>query len=113
MDGRPPFVPGETAPRLTPKQREMLTQTIFAGCCVSFSPSIYAAAWSVRAGLGGGIEREFCQSAGDELLRLGLIELAPGETPPCAREHGTPFVMRRYVPTTKGLSRVQIWRRRS
>ena len=34
--GRPPFLPGQLAPRLTPKQREMLAQTIFAGCCVSF-----------------------------------------------------------------------------
>jgi hypothetical protein len=110
--GRPAIVPGQLAPRLTPRQREMLTQTIFAGCCVSFSRSIYAAAWSVRSGVAGGIEREFCQSAGDELLRLGFIELAPGEAPPCARERGDPFVQRRYVPTTKGLSRVQMWRRR-
>jgi hypothetical protein len=55
---------------------------------------------------------EFCQSAGDELLRLGLIELVPCETPPCARERGDPFVLRRYVPIMKGLSRVQSWRRR-
>ena len=66
--GRPPIALGQIADRLTPKQREMLTQTIFAGCCVNFSPSTYAAAWPVRAGLGGGIELEFCQSAGDELL---------------------------------------------
>jgi hypothetical protein len=110
--GRPTILPDQRAPRLTPKQREMLTQTIFAGYCVSFSRSTYAAAWSVRAGPGGGIERDFCQSAGDALLRLDFIELATGEAPPCAQTHGIPFATHRYVPTTKGLSRVRRWRRR-
>jgi hypothetical protein len=110
--GRHPIPAEQRLPRLMPKQREMLTQTIFAGCCVSFSRAGYAGAWSVRAGHGGGIELEFCQSAGDALLRLGFIELAPGEAPPCAWGPGDPFVLHRYVPTTKGLNRVQRWRRR-
>jgi hypothetical protein len=102
--GRPTIIAGQTAPRLTPRQREMLRLTVRAGGCTSLTPAVFHAAWTVRAGQHGGIEREFCQTTGDGLLRLGVIEPIPDSKPPCVREHGDLFVMRRYKPTERGMA---------
>jgi hypothetical protein len=75
--------------RLTKKQRELLRLTIEAGSCVCMTPSVSYAAWTVRTGPGGGIEREFSEATGDRLLRLGMIELVPGETPQCPGASGS------------------------
>jgi hypothetical protein len=62
------------------------------------SPAVYHAAWMVQD---GGIAREFCQGAGDNLLRLGMIELDPD--PDSQPRLNSRRVMRRYVPTAFGL----------
>ena len=49
----------------------------------------------------GGIAREFCQGAGDNLLRLGWIDLDPD--PDAQPRLNSRRVMRRYVPTAKGM----------
>jgi hypothetical protein len=89
-------------PYLTVRQREMLALTIEADVCINLTPSVSHAAWTVRAGHDGGIEREFYEATGDRLLRLGLIELAPDSIPPFVRERGDPLVIRRYKPTERG-----------
>jgi hypothetical protein len=84
--GRCPLLPGQHAPRLTPPQREMLRLTVQAGFCVNRTPATHHDAWSVRTGPSAGIEREFCHSAGYQLLRLGLIEITPESVPVGVRD---------------------------
>jgi hypothetical protein len=92
--GRPPIVPGQRAPRLTPRHREMVRLTVQAGACVRLTPSNFHAAWTVRAGPSGGIEREFNQPTGDWLLHLGPIERTPDSVPVGFRDFSVPFAAR-------------------
>jgi hypothetical protein len=87
----------------------MLRLTVQAGGCVSLTPSNFHAAWTVRAGPSGGIEREFAQPVGDRLLHLGLIERTPDSAPVGYRDFSVPFVLRRFVPTENALKRDAMW----
>lgn len=105
--GRPAIVPGQVAPRLTPRQREMLLVTIAAGHASNFIPSRFASAWAVRIGADGqsSVVLTFADSVGRRLLALGYIE--PHPDPDLAEVHSpSGMTGRRYVPTQAGIDRV-------
>lgn len=104
--GRPPFVPGQRAPRLTPKQREMLLLTIAAGQVATWAPIRFASAWAVRVGRGGSsVIVTFADSVGLRLVELGYLELHPD--PKKALVRGKGRVGRHYVATAAGLARIR------